>query len=397
MAVASAPSARFTPDGRTIVTDDATGALGFWDARTRARLGRPLKVSDEAVWPPQFSADGRWLAVTGQDAVVRLFDAHRRTEVRKVHMDQLPRDIAMRPDGKVLAVPATWGPGEGYVDILSVPSLTRITRIAMPYGRWSHFSRDGRLLILGDHEGRAEIYDGHTFTPRGRPLLGHAGFILTADFSPDSRTVATSSSDGTIRLWDTTTSRPIGARSPGSRTCRWAPRSPAAAPTSRPSTTTARDTPGTCGPRRGGDGHAQSRGARSPGRNGTRCCRDATLRRRVTRHTDDDRHIADAPGPAARRVERAQSRPPPIPTSSVACAPRKQRSAAQLPARDRARCRLGRDAEVTQVRSRGRVGMRPTTTVACQQSRTSAALHGPKHSRRPRHGCSLQAIAKAEA
>jgi WD40 repeat protein len=211
----SAPSARFTPDGRTIVTDDATGSLVFFDARTRARLGRPLKVSDQPVWPPQFSADGRWLAVTGQDTVVRLFDARRRTLVRDVHYDQLPRDIALRPDGKVLAVPATWGPGEGYVDILSVPSLRRITRIPMPYGRWSHFSPDGRLLILGDHEGRAQIYDGRTFKPRGRPLLGHAGFILTADFSPNGRTVATSSSDGTIRLWDTASSRPIGNPLPG--------------------------------------------------------------------------------------------------------------------------------------------------------------------------------------
>jgi WD40 repeat protein len=187
----------------------------FFDARTRARLGRPLTVSDQAVWPPQFSADGRWMAVTGQDPVVRLFDARRRTLVREVQYDQLPRDMALRPDGKVLAVPATWGPGEGYVDILAVPSLRRITRIPMPYGRWSRFSPDGRLLILGDHEGRAQIYDGHTFKPRGRPLLGHAGYILTADFSPDSRTVATSSSDGTIRLWDTESGRPIGSPLPG--------------------------------------------------------------------------------------------------------------------------------------------------------------------------------------
>ena len=85
----------------------------------------------------------------------------------------------------------------------------------MRYGRWSSFSRDGRLLILGNHEGRAQIYDGHTFKPRGRPLLGHAGFILTADFSPDGRTVATGSSDGTVRLWDTATGRPIGSPLPG--------------------------------------------------------------------------------------------------------------------------------------------------------------------------------------
>jgi hypothetical protein len=65
-------------------------------------------------------ADGRWLAIDGADAVVRRFDAHSQTEVRKLQMDQQSRDMALRPDGKVLAVPATYGPGEGYVDILSV-------------------------------------------------------------------------------------------------------------------------------------------------------------------------------------------------------------------------------------------------------------------------------------
>jgi DNA-binding SARP family transcriptional activator/WD40 repeat protein len=208
-------SAAFTPDGRTMAITHGVGSLGFWDARTHEPIGDPLKLGDNGLWPARYSGDGRWLAVTGQDAIVWLLDARRRIVVRQLHMDQLPRDMALRPDGKVLVVPATWGPGEGYVDILSVPSLKRVKRIAMPYGRWSRFSRDGRLLILGDHEGRAQLYDGYTFEPHGRPLLGHAGFILTADFSPDGLTVATSSSDGTVRLWDTASGRPIGNPLPG--------------------------------------------------------------------------------------------------------------------------------------------------------------------------------------
>ena len=205
----------FSPDGRTIATADGAGNLTFWDLRTHARQGRPIKVSDYPLWPPRYSADGRWLTVAGADGIVRLFDARRHSLFNKVEMSQQSRDISMRPDGKVIAVPATSGPGTGYVDILAVPSLERVKRIPMRYPRWSDFSDDGGLLILGDHEGRAQIYDGHTFKPHGRPLLGHAGYILTADFSPDARTVATSSSDGTVRLWDVASSRPIGSPLPG--------------------------------------------------------------------------------------------------------------------------------------------------------------------------------------
>jgi WD40 repeat protein len=208
-------AAAFSPDGRTFVTADGKGYVTFWDLRTRTRLGRPIKLNAWPLWPPQYSADGRWLAVDGVDSVIWVLDARRRAEVHRLRMAQQTRDMAIRPDGQVLAVPATNGPGQGYVDILAVPSLRRIERIPQRYGRWSRFSADGQVLILGDPEGRAQLYDGHTIEPRGRPLLGHAGFILTEAFSPDGRTVATSSSDGTVRLWDVASGRPIGSPLPG--------------------------------------------------------------------------------------------------------------------------------------------------------------------------------------
>lgn len=207
--------AAFSPDGRTIVTGSGNGELAFWNLATQTRVGRPLRLSKWPLWPPQYSADGRWLAVDGAEGVVWLVDPHSHVVLRKLRTDQQSRDMAIRPDGNVLVVPATNGPGKGYVDILAMPSLKRIKRLPQRYGRWSRFSNDGRWLILGNHEGRAQIYDGHTFEPHGRPLLGHAGFILTEAFSPDGRTVATSSSDGTVRLWDVASGRPIGGPLPG--------------------------------------------------------------------------------------------------------------------------------------------------------------------------------------
>jgi WD40 repeat protein len=212
---APASGAAFAPDGRTVAITGGDGSLRFWDSRTREPLSPPKGGKGMPWWSPRYSADGRWVVTAGQDSVVRLWDARRFKQSRTLRLRQLPRDMALRPDGEVLVVPAAWAPGEGSVLVLSMPSLKRVARIPMAYGRFARFSPDGRLLILGDHDGRAQLYDGQTFEPIGRPLLGHAGFVLTADFSPDGAMVATSSSDGTVRLWDTASSRPIGTALPG--------------------------------------------------------------------------------------------------------------------------------------------------------------------------------------
>jgi WD40 repeat protein/DNA-binding SARP family transcriptional activator len=207
----------FAPDGRTLAVTGQDGSVRLWDARS----GRP--VSDRLVatpgqweWSPSFSADGRWLATGGLDGGVRLWDVRRHSKVGELRYDGMaPGDVTLRPDGKVLIVPVTSGPGSGFVEVLAVPSLKRLRRIDMTWGRVSRFSADGRLLALGDNEGRAQIYDGRTFTPRGKPLVGHAGAVVTADFSPRGELLATSSTDGTVRLWDTATGRPVGAPLPG--------------------------------------------------------------------------------------------------------------------------------------------------------------------------------------
>jgi WD40 repeat protein len=196
-------------DGRTVVTTTTTlteGALEFWDARTRRRLGPPRPDLPHAESMLTFSDDGRWLAVGGIGRIVRLWDARRRVEVRSALVDAA--DLAFSPDGTMLAAPLL--DGVDGLRVVSVPSLEVIATVRLPIGTGVRFAADGRSLIYGDRQGRVWTLDTRTWTTRGSPLDAGAP-ILTADLSPDGRLLATTSTDGTGRLWDIASRRPIGA------------------------------------------------------------------------------------------------------------------------------------------------------------------------------------------
>jgi WD40 repeat protein len=208
-------SVAIAPDGRTLAATTLFGEVSFWDLRTRRPLGPPQTAHVGPVWTPTFSRDGRWMATTGEDRIVQLWDMRRRQPVAKLQPGPFVDDVGLSPDGKTLAVTTGAGPGQGSVAIYSVPRLARTTELRAPWGRWARFSPDGRTLVFADHEGRFRLFDTEAWKPRTRPVIAHAGEVLSANVSPDSRTLATTSFDGSTRLWEVPSGRPIGDGLPG--------------------------------------------------------------------------------------------------------------------------------------------------------------------------------------
>lgn len=66
------------------------------------------------------------------------------------------------------------------------------------------FTPDGTTLASGSTDGTVKLWDVATGHPR-MTLLGHADRVNSVSFSPDGKTLASGSTDGTVRLWDCTT------------------------------------------------------------------------------------------------------------------------------------------------------------------------------------------------
>src|SRR5262245_28612897 len=71
------------------------------------------------------------------------------------------------------------------------------------------FSSDGTTVMTGSLDGTARLWDASTRRPIGPPLT-HQGAVRAVAFSPDGKTVITGSEDKTARLWDVSTHRQLG-------------------------------------------------------------------------------------------------------------------------------------------------------------------------------------------
>ncbi|KAF4586596.1 hypothetical protein EYR40_010608 [Pleurotus pulmonarius] len=71
------------------------------------------------------------------------------------------------------------------------------------------FSPTGNLLATGSGDTHARLWDLLTETP-SHTLIGHKGWVLCVEWEAMERKLATGGHDGHVRLWDPKTGKPIG-------------------------------------------------------------------------------------------------------------------------------------------------------------------------------------------
>ena len=199
----------FSPNGKLLANayggDGIIGTIGLWDPHT-GELRHVLGPYHGLLNCVAFSPDGKTLASSGQDSEIILWDiptAQRRLSLTTQHTGAV-YSVAFSPDGKTLASGSQdqtlrlWDPNTGeHKATLRYPGY--VTSVA--------FSPDETLLAIGSSNwvnGQIQLLDTKTLQPR-ETLMGHTEEIAALAFSPDGRTLASASCDGTILLWGTRT------------------------------------------------------------------------------------------------------------------------------------------------------------------------------------------------
>jgi WD40 repeat protein len=194
-------SLAFSRDGKRLAAGCFQGSVFIWDLSTGQRL-HDLRIGDLTVPQLAFSPDSQKLAVAGQAAAIRLYDVTSGREERPplyLHQGRT-RCVAFNPNNTLMAT----GGEDCMVPLLEVATCqvpyafhvpTEIIHLA--------FSPDGHELaaISGGTETTVRLWNVES--KQERLLRGHTAAVSGVAFHPDGHVLATSSEDGTVRLWQT--------------------------------------------------------------------------------------------------------------------------------------------------------------------------------------------------
>jgi WD40 repeat protein len=194
-------SLALSPDGRTLVSGSLHDPIKLWNLETNRECaslsGQAGRIESLALSP-----DGLWLASGSSDGTVALWDvnlkkaAGREPRLLKGHA-QTTAALAFDPDGKTLAS----GSWDGTVKLWSTRTQREKRTLQLHSGRVNALTLgpNGKLLCTGSDT--LKLWQPRTGKELAT-LAGHTAVVSAIAFTSDSKTLVSSSWDGTIRIWN---------------------------------------------------------------------------------------------------------------------------------------------------------------------------------------------------
>jgi RNA polymerase sigma factor (sigma-70 family) len=205
-----------SPDGKLVAVSHSNGKDVLFLNAASGEVIRLFGESRLAGYQVLFSPDGRLLVT--QDATtqtVSIWDLRKGEKIRTVESGRafFVRSLAFSPDGKMLALP---GVAEVRVcDVATGKELHRLDAYTKTAPGCVVFSSDGKLLAEASDPNRdnkdhtIRLWDTATGKQVGS-LKGHTDRIQALAMSPKDNRLASASWDGTIRFWNWATRQEEG-------------------------------------------------------------------------------------------------------------------------------------------------------------------------------------------
>jgi sugar lactone lactonase YvrE len=207
----------FSKDGKHLLT--ASGVAGLKGSATLWEVASGRKVrefgagSRDAFYDAEFSPDENLVATAGYDRTISLWQKATGKLLRKIEgHNGAVFDLAFSPDGKVLASASA----DQTVKLWLTSTGERLDTLNQPEGEQYavKFTLDGQHVIAGGADNRIRLWrlvsiDKPQLNPLVQARFAHEGDIVGLALASDGKSLVTSSTDLTLRVWSLPTLEPI--------------------------------------------------------------------------------------------------------------------------------------------------------------------------------------------
>ena len=205
----------FSSDDHYLATVSHDFTAVIWDLAASLTEGSPvasytfpLSSHAESITQVSFNADGSLLVVISQDGLVKVWDTTTGEERLTTVSNEITRSTAFRPDGTGL-VTANDGGLVQFWDVTAAGDKEWFTLTGHD-GTVNQvtFSPDSKQLATASSDETVKIWgadSGKLLTT----LSAHSGDVRAVTYCPDGSCLATASNDGTVKLWDLASEREL--------------------------------------------------------------------------------------------------------------------------------------------------------------------------------------------